>query len=210
MIRVFIADDHAIVREGLKQIAGSDPDIVVIGEAETGDEALAKIRDGAFDVMVLDLSLPDRSGLDVLAHVHATRPALPVLILSMEREEEFALRALRGGASGYLEKRSAPEQLVCAIRRLAAGRRYISDEMGERLVGERDPAGSDRRHDLLSPREFEVFLSLGEGKPCSAIAADLGLSVKTVNNHRAHVLAKLGLKNTAELIRYAIRYRLIH
>jgi len=159
---------------------------------------------------VLDLSLPDRSGLDVLASVAAAHLDLPVLILSMEREEEFALRALREGASGYLEKNSAPEHLVTAIRRLAQGHKYLSTEMAERLIMDgRRRRQAERPHDLLSRREFEVFLAIASGKSVSTIAADLGLSVKTVNNHRASVLAKLEIKSTAELVRYALRQHLV-
>jgi DNA-binding NarL/FixJ family response regulator len=208
-IRVFIADDHAIVREGLKQIAIGDPQIVVAGEAATGNAALAAIIAGDFDVVVLDLSLPDRSGIDVLAHVKASRPQLPVLILSVSREDEFALRALRAGASGYLEKRTAPEQLITAIKRLAQGKKYLSSDLAERVVLDNDLETSDRPHDRLSPREFEILLMIAEGKSASGIAADLGLSVKTVNNHRARILRKMAMKNNAELIRYAIQHQLI-
>ena len=209
---MFIVDDHPIVREGLKQIATSDPEIRVTGEAGTGAAAIAALamRAGDYDVAVLDLSLPDRSGLDVLAAVALTQPGLPVLILSMEREEEFALRALREGASGYLEKNSAPEHLVTAIKRLAQGHKYLSTEMAERLIvdgGRRRQA--ERPHDLLSRREFEVLIAVASGRSVSAIAADLGLSVKTINNHRANVLAKLGVKSTAELVRYALRQHLV-
>ncbi len=209
-IRVLIADDHAIVREGLKQIALSDENITVSGEAGTGDEAIAKIHDQEFDVVVLDLSLPDRSGLDVLSHVRATNPHLSVLILSMEREEEFAMRCLRAGAAGYLEKRSATDQLVTAIKRLALGKRYISAELTESMALHLDRPAVERPHDLLSPREFEVFLMIASGKALRLIADGLGLSVKTIYNHRVHILEKLGMKSTAELIRYAIRRDLVH
>jgi two-component system, NarL family, invasion response regulator UvrY len=207
---VFIVDDHPIVREGLKQIAMSDPGIRITGEAGNGTDAIAALAAGDFDVAVVDLSLPDRSGLDVLASVAHARPDLPVLILSMEREEEYALRALREGASGYLEKNSAPDLLVTAIKRLAGGHKYLSTEMAERLIvdGKRRRQ-AERPHDLLSRREFEVFVAVASGKPVSLIAADLGLSVKTVNNHRASVLAKLGVKSTAELVRYALRQNLV-
>jgi two-component system invasion response regulator UvrY len=208
-IRVFIADDHAIVREGLKQVVLSDAEIVVSGEAATADEALFKVRDAELDVLILDLSFPGRGGLDVLSHVKAMRPELPVLILSMEREDEFAIRCLHAGASGYLEKRSAPEQLVSAIKRLAAGRKYISGDLAERLAVELDRPGTGRPHDLLTQREFEILLSIASGKPVSHIANELGLSVKTVNNHRTRILQKLGKKSTAEVIRYAIRHQLI-
>ena len=209
---MFIVDDHPIVREGLKQIATSDPEIRVTGEAGTGTAAIAALGlEGAdYDVAVIDLSLPDRSGLDVLASVVAARSDLPVLILSMEREEEFALRALREGASGYLEKNSAPENLVTAIKRVAQGHKYLSTEMTERLLLDgRRRREADRPHDLLSRREFEVFIAVASGKSVSGIAADLGLSVKTVNNHRAAVLAKLEIKSTADLVRYALRPHLV-
>lgn len=208
-IRVLIADDHAIVREGLKQIVLSNHDITVVAEAATGDEALEKLRACEVDVLVLDLSLPGRSGLDVLSHVKASKPALPVLILSMEREEEFAMRSIHAGASGYLEKRSAPEQLVVAIKRLAAGGRYMSAELAQRLALELDHPGGERPHDRLTKREFEIFLSIAGGKPVSVIADELGLSVKTVNNHRSRILEKLAMKSTSEVIRYAIRHQLI-
>ena len=209
---MFIVDDHPIVREGLKQIATSDPEIRVTGEAGTGAAAIAALALGAgdYDVAVIDLSLPDRSGLDVLAAAVYARPDLPVLILSMEREEEFALRALRDGASGYLEKISAPDLLVTAIKRLAQGHKYLSTEMAERLITDgRRRRQAERPHDLLSQREFEVFIAIASGKSVSGIAADLGLSVKTINNHRASVLAKLGVKSTADLVRYALRQHLV-
>ena len=158
---------------------------------------------------MLDLWLPDRSGFEVLATIYAARPGLPVLILSMEQEEEFALHALRAGAAGYLEKKSASEQLVEAIKRLAQGQKYLSAELAERLVVNGARLRGERPHDLLSPREFEVFLAIVSGRPVRRIAADLRLSVKTVNNHRASILAKLGVKSTAELVRYALRQHLI-
>lgn len=208
-IRVWIADDHAIVREGLKQIVLADPHIAVAGECATGRDAVERVRNEDFDVLVLDLSFPDVSGFDVLARAKAIKPDLPVLILSMEREEEFALRCLRAGASGYLEKRTAPAELVTAIRRLAQGKRYVSTELAERLATEPNlpPA---RPHDLLTRREFEIFLAVAGGKSVRTIAAELGLSAKTVSNHRTHILEKLGLKSTSDLVRYAIRQELIH
>ncbi|HUP61311.1 MAG TPA: response regulator transcription factor [Thermoanaerobaculia bacterium] len=208
-ICVFIADDHAIVREGLKRIVHSDEGIEVCGEAATGSETIASMREREVDVLVLDVSFPDRSGFDVLSHVKAARPRCHVLMLSMEREEEFAIRALRAGADGYIEKRSAPEQLIQAIRRVAEGRKYLTADLVETLALDRDHAPAERPHDLLSPREFDIFLAIAGGKPVREIAANLGLSVKTVNNHRARVLAKLRVKSTAELVRYAIRHALI-
>ena len=209
-IRVFIVDDHPIVREGLKQIATSDPEIRVTGEAATGAEAIAALSTGEYDVAVIDLSLPDRSGLDVLTSITTAGVDVPILILSMEREEEYALRALREGACGYLEKNSAPDKLVQAIKRLAKGHKYLSTEMAESLIvnGRRRRQG-ERPHDLLSRREFEVFIAIASGKAVSQIGRDLGISVKTVNNHRASILAKLGVKSTADLVRYAVRQHLV-
>lgn len=207
-----MVDDHPIVREGLKRVAMDDPDIRIAGEAATGAEAISALALDTkdYDVVILDLSLPDRNGLDVLAAVAYSRPRLPILILSMEREEEYAIRALREGASGYLEKSSAPQLLTTAIKRLAAGHKYLSAEMAERLIaGGKRRRKIERPHDLLSRREFEVFLAIASGRSVSTIAADLGLSVKTINNHRAAVLAKLGMKSTADLVRYALRQHLI-
>jgi DNA-binding NarL/FixJ family response regulator len=210
-IRVLIADDHAIVREGMKQIAMADRSIVVAGETSTADETLRKVQSEPFDVVVLDLSFPDRSGLEIIADIKRARPSVAVLVLSMEPQAEFAMRCLRAGASSYLEKRAAPEQLVRAIRRLAEGKKYLSGEFAQQLViGEIHHPNAEHPHDLLSPREFEVFLSIARGKPAREIAADFGLSVKTVNNHRAHILEKLRIKSTAELVRYAMRHQLIH
>jgi len=208
-IRVLIADDHAIVREGLKRMALEDPEIDGVAECSNGSETLVRIREDEFDVLVLDLSLPDISGFDILCRVKAEKPKLPVLILSMEREEEFAVRCLHAGASGYLEKRGAPGELVKAIRRVASGRKYVSAETAERLALELRHRATDRPHDLLTQREFEVFLSLASGKAVSQIAGELGISVKTVSNHRMHILQKLGVHTTADMIRYAIRHQLI-
>jgi two-component system, NarL family, invasion response regulator UvrY len=207
---VFIVDDHPIVREGLKHIVAADPDIEVAGEASTGAEAVAKLAAGDYDVAVIDLSLPDYNGLEVLAQVAGAGAGPAVLILSMEREEEYALRALHEGAAGYLEKGSAPESLVRAIKRLAGGRKFLSADMAETLlVGGQKRRKAERPHDLLSRREFEVFIALAAGQSVRQIAADLRLSVKTVNNHRASVLAKLGVKSTADLVRYAVRQNLV-
>ena len=206
-----IVDDHAIVRAGLTQILRAEPQIVVAAEAENAAEAVAKLERETVDVVVLDLSLPDSSGFRVLSHVATAGGGVPVLILSMEREEEYAVLALRAGAAGYLEKRTAPELLVAAIRQVVAGKKYMSRELAERVAMGLDVrAALEHPHEILSPREFEVFLAIAAGKPVREIASALRLSVKTVNNHRAHVLSKLGMKSNAELIRYAMRQRLVH
>lgn len=208
-IRVLIADDHAIVRAGLKQIAASDPAIAVTGEAASAVEAIEQLRGGEFDVVVLDLSLPDRNGIEILGEIKSVAPHAKVLILSMESEQEFAIRSMRAGAWGYLEKRAAPDRLMAAIKMLGDGRKYLSAELAQQLALKIKPADAERPHDALSRREFEVFLAIADGKPVRQIAADLKLSVKTVNNHRAHILEKLGVNSTAALARYAIRHHLV-
>ena len=199
------------MRAGLREIVRSAPDLVVAGEAGSATEAVALLAQDSFGVVVLDLSLPDSSGFLVLSHVATAGQGVPVLILSMEREEEFAILALRAGAAGYLEKRAAPEQLVAAIRQVAAGKKYVSSELAERIAAGADVrAAPEQPHQILSPREFEVFLAIAAGAPVRDIAAELHLSVKTVNNHRTHILGKMGMKSNAELIRYAMRQGLIH
>jgi DNA-binding NarL/FixJ family response regulator len=208
MIRVLIADDHDIVREGVKQIVSETSDIVVGGEARTGAEALDRAREGHWDVVILDLNLPDRPGLDVLAQLHAVAADLPVLILSMHGEASYAARALKAGASGYVSKNSAREHLVAAIRKLANGERFLTPELAESLafgmMGSR-PTG----HQSLSDREFQVLCLIATGRPPREIAAELNVSVKTVATHRARLLQKMGLRNNAELVRYAIDHQLL-
>jgi two-component system, NarL family, invasion response regulator UvrY len=205
MIRIAIADDHAIVRRGLKQIISEMNDLRVTGEAASADELLTLIRSARFDVVVLDLTLGQRSGIDVLKQVKSEFPSLPILILSMHSEELFAVRALRAGASGYIQKEEAPDELVTAIRRIAAGRTYVSAAMSERLAAELSRGTSPSLpHERLSDRELEVFRLLGQGNSVSEIAAALNLSVKTVSTHRTRIMEKTGFRNNAEIVHYVI------
>jgi two-component system invasion response regulator UvrY len=209
MIRVLIADDHDIVREGVKQIVSETSDITVGGEARTGAEALDRARAGGFDVVILDLNLPDRSGLDVLTQLRAVNGDVPVLILSMHGETSYAARALKAGASGYVSKSSAREHLVVAIRKLANGDRFLTPELAESLAfGVLDDANA-KLHQRLSDREFQVLCLIAAGKPPREIGAELNVSVKTVATHRARLLAKMGLKNNAEVVGYVIEHDLL-
>ena len=207
MITVLIADDHDIVREGLKQIVSETDDVVVGGEAHTGAEAVEQVRARAWDVVVLDLHLPDRPGLDVLAQIRAIAPSLPVLILSMQQQPSYAMHALKGGALGYVTKNNAREHLVTAIRRVARGERFLSPELAETLA--LDLVRPQRTHRALSDREFQVLCLVAAGKPPREIATALNVSVKTIATHRARLLEKLGLKNNAEIVQYAMEHELL-
>jgi DNA-binding NarL/FixJ family response regulator len=202
MIRVLITDDHPIVRRGLKQIVADEADMIVT-EAGTGSEALGLIDAGEFNVVLLDLSMPGLSGLEVLSQIRVRRPQLPVLVLSGHAEAEFAVRIIKAGASGYLNKHLAPEELVTAIRRVMAGRKYIGPAVAELIA---DSLGKDdaARHASLSDREFQVMLLIAAGKTVSEIAGDLALSVKTISTYRTRILEKMNLKNNAELMRYVV------
>ena len=208
MIRVLIVDDHAIVRRGLRQIVAETGDIVVNGEAETGSQAIKTARQEDFDVMLLDISLPDKNGIEVLKQIKKEQPKLAVLMLSMHGEREFAVRALKAGASGYLTKQSAPAQLVTAIRHVAAGKKYVSPALAEELA---NPLGVDTEkplHETLSDREFQTLRLIASGKTLSDMSAELCLSPKTISVYRSRLLEKLKLKNNSDLIRYAIKNRL--
>lgn len=208
MIRVLIADDHDIVREGVKQIVSETKDIVVGGEARSGAETLDRVRAGDCDIVILDLNLPDRPGLDVLTQLRAIAANVPVLILSMHGEPSYAARALKAGAAGYVGKSTAREHLVTAIRKLANGERFLTPELAESLAFDRmDTTG--RGHQSLSDREFQVLCLIAAGRPPREIAAELNVSVKTVATHRARLLQKMGLRNNAELVRYAIDNQLL-
>jgi two-component system invasion response regulator UvrY len=208
-IRVFIADDHAIVREGLKQILAEQRDIVVAGEAENGLDAIKLFRKSRCHVMLLDISMPDRNGIDVLKQIKQERPELAVLMLSMHREDQYAIRALKAGAAGYLTKQSAPRELVTAIRQVATGQKYVSATLAQALASQVGTDHDAPPHDSLSDREFQTLTMIASGKTVSEIARELSLSVKTVSEYRARLLAKMNLKTSAELTHYAIRNQLV-
>lgn len=209
MIRVLLADDHTIVRTGLKEILADTGDIVVAGEANDGLEVLARIEEREYDVLVLDMSMPGRSGIELIKQVKGAKPRLRILVLSMHSEEQYAVRALKAGASGYLTKESAADQLVAAIRRVAAGGAYISAETAQRLALDLAPATEAPPHALLSDREYQVFQLIVAGKSVSEIAGELALSVKTISTHKTRIMQKMRMANQTELIRYAIRHKLI-
>jgi DNA-binding NarL/FixJ family response regulator len=209
MIRVLIADDHAVVRQGLQQILGEEADLTVAGQAANGEELLALVRGGQGDVVILDLSLPGMAGLDVLRELRHLAPKLPVLILSVHSADQYATRALRAGASGYLTKESAPEELVQAIRRVVAGGRYLSTEAAERLAEYVAGGMQPSPHEALSDREFEVMRLLARGHRVTEIAESLNLSPKTVSTYRRRVLEKMNMTSNADLVEYAVRENLI-
>ncbi len=209
MINVFIADDHAIVRQGLKQIVSETADIQLGGEAADGHETLRLVRSGTCDVLVLDINMPGISGLDILRVLKVERPNLAVLVLSIHAEDQYAVRCLKAGAAGYLAKESVPEELVIAIRQVAAGSKYVSRGLAESLALRLNETEDRPRHETLSDREFQVLQLMGAGKSVTEIADALSLSVKTVSTYRARMLEKLALKNNAEVIQYAIRHRLV-
>ena len=209
MIRVLLCDDHAIVRAGLKEILADTGDIVVAGEAANGQEVLARVREGGFDLLVLDMSMPGRSGLELIKLVKAEKPESRILILSMHSEEQYAVRALKAGAAGYLGKESAPDRLVAAIRRVAAGGAYVSPETAERLALGAARGGDALPHTRLSDREFQVFQLIAAGRSITEIAQQLSLSAKTVSTHKTRLMEKMGLANQADLIRYALEHKLL-
>ncbi|HEX8886389.1 MAG TPA: response regulator transcription factor [Noviherbaspirillum sp.] len=208
-IRVLIADDHAIVREGLKQILADTTNIVVEGEAENGLSAVQLVRGCDSNVLLLDISMPDRSGIEVLKQIRKEKPALAVLMLSMHREDQYAVRALKAGASGYLNKQSAPAELVNAIRQVASGRKYISPELAQQLANQVSDDRDEVLHESLSDREFQTLTMIASGMAVSDIAAELALSVKTVSMYRSRLLAKMRLRHNAELTHYAIKHKLV-
>ena len=208
-MRLLIADDHAIVRRGLKQILEETPDIVVRGEAANADEVFARLRLGAWDVLVLDINMPGRSGVDVLKEIKRQRAKLPVLILSMHAEEQYAARVFKAGASGYLPKESAPDELVKAIRKVHGGGRYVSPAQAEKLLYLLKQDNGERPHETLSDREYEVLRRIASGRTISQIGVDMKLSVKTVSTYRTRLLEKMRMKTNAELTHYGIKQRLV-
>jgi two-component system, NarL family, invasion response regulator UvrY len=208
MIKVLLVDDHIMFREGLKQILGKHADVRVVGEAGNAAEALSLVRTVEADVVLLDISLPGPSGLDILNAMMVERPDQSVLILSMHPEDQYAVRMLKAGASGYITKERAAEELVTAVRKVAAHGRYVSPELAERLAADLQKPLARPAHELLSDREFEVFRMLASGKTLKEIAEALALSEKTITTYRARVLEKLNLRNNVELTHYAIKNNL--
>ena len=209
MIRILLVDDHAMFREGLKQILGQHPDMKVEGEAGNASEALTKIREHHFDVILLDISLPGQSGLDILNEIRSERPEQVVLILSMHPEDQYAIRMLKAGAAGYITKESAADKLVSALRRVASGGKYITAELAERLASELEGKTATSPHQLLSNREFQVFCSIASGNKLVEIAHEMNLSIKSVSTYRRRVLQKMGMQTNADVTGYAVEYKLI-
>ena len=210
MIRVLIADDHAIVRRGMGQIIAETPDLEVAGEAANGSDVISLVCDGEYDAVVLDINMPGMDGLDTLKQLQAIRPEIPVLVLSMHSEDEYAVRVLRAGASGYMNKESAPDELVAAIRKISSGGKYMSSEVAECLLAHLNSGGTGPLHANLSDREFQVLCLLSSGKTVSQIADQLALSVKTISTYRGRILDKMNMKNNAELTHYAIKNNLVY
>jgi len=209
MIKVLIADDHTIVREGLRRIIKDTPDMIVAGEAGSAQEVISKLYDGDYDLVLLDISFPGRNGLDILKQLKCIKPNLPVLVLSMHPEEQYAIRALKAGASGYLTKGSASDELIDAIRKVAKGRKYITPSLAEKLASELEADIDRPLHETLTDREYQVLCMIASGKRAKEIGEELSLSVKTIDTYHARILRKMKMKNNAQLIRYAIKNALV-
>lgn len=208
-IKILIADDHAIVREGLKQIVAEETDMVVAGEAENTYELMKLLKNHTWNIVVLDINMPDKNGLEALKDIKLIYPNLPVLILSMFSEDQYGLRAIKAGASGYLKKVSAPTELVSAIRKIVSGRRYINQQLAEKLADSFDGGKKEAPHEKLSDREYQIMCNIASGKSAEEIATDLSISINTVYTYRNRILEKMSLKSNVELTRYAIQYKLI-
>lgn len=209
MIKIIIVDDHAILRRGLHQIISESGDMKVVGEAETSAQALQLLREQPCDVVLLDITLPDRNGIETLKLVRKEQPRLPVLMLSMHPENQYALRALKAGAAGYLNKQSAASQLVSAIRQVNGGRKFVTPAVAEELANSVDRDSERPPHELLSMREYQTMCMIASGKSLTDMAAQMSLSVKTVSVYRARVLEKMRLKNNSEITHYAIKSQLV-
>jgi len=209
LIRVLIADDHPLLRNGLKHILQEEPDFSPPGEAENADQALERINEKTWDVIVLDIAMPGRNGLETLSEIKRLRPGLPVLMLSMHSEEHFAIRAIKAGASGYVTKNEAPAELVRAIRRILAGKKYVSPALAEVLANTIESGVESPLHEALSDREYHVMCRIASGKSVSEIAAESSLSIKTISTYRARALEKMNMRTNALLTRYAIRNGLV-
>lgn len=209
MLKILIADDHPVFRRGLRQIISEASDMLVVDEATDGWEALSKVRSSDCDVVLLDITMPGKNGMDVLAQLKNERPGLPILILSMHPEEQYAVRALRAGAFGYLTKESAPDELVIAIRKVSKGGKYVSSSLAETLASVLQEKGEQQLHKTLSDREYQVMCMIASGKTVAEIAIKLSLSAKTISTYRSRILEKMKMKNNVELARYATKNQLI-
>jgi two-component system invasion response regulator UvrY len=209
VIRILVADDHVVVRKGLVQIVADNPGMEVTGEAATGQETLELARSQQFDVVILDIAMPGRGGLDILRELKAKNPTLKVLVLSMYPEEQYAIRSLRDGASAYLTKGSPPEELVLAIQTVAAGKRYITPSVADRLASYVEDNSQKSPHETLSDREMQVLVLIGSGRQISDIAEELNLGIKTVSTYRSRILLKMGMETNAQIIRYALQHSLV-
>ncbi len=209
MIKILVADDHTIFREGLKRILAECPDVVVADEASNGREVLDKIWNNEYDMVLLDISMPGMTGLEALKQLKNDRPRLPVLVLSMHPEEQYAVRALRAGASGYLTKESAPDELITAIRKISQGRKYITSSLAERLAFEVEADSEKPLHDVLSDREYQVLRMIASGSTIKQIATELSLSIKTVSTYRTRIMGKMKMKTNAELMHYALKHQIL-
>jgi two-component system invasion response regulator UvrY len=209
MKRILVVDDHAVVRRGLQQIVSDSLDVVVVNEAKNGEEALAQVRKNQYDLVLLDISLPDRTGIDVLKDLKTIQPDIPVLMLSIHPEEQFAVRALRAGASGYITKASPPEELILAIRKVLMGERYLSSTFTQRLLSNLDKDNPSLPHQSLSDREYQVMCLISQGKTPKQIAGELKVSIKTVSTYRSRILEKMRMQSNAEITRYSLEHNLI-
>lgn len=210
MKRILIADDHSIVREGLKQILSEMSEDVITDEASSGQEVLQKVWDNDFDLLLLDISMPGRSGLDILKQLKNEKPHLKILILSMHPEEQYAVRALKAGAAGYLTKERTPHELIEAIEKVSVGKKYVSSSLAETLAIHLESNSSKPLHETLSDREYEVMCMISSGKTVKEIADELSLSVKTISTYRSRVLGKMNMQNNAQLIHYTIQNKLLN
>jgi len=209
VIRILIVDDHAIVRRGLTQILDGEPGLAIVGEADSAEDGLRKVREDSWDLVILDINLPGRNGLDLINQLHHDFPGLPILVLSMYSEDQYALRVLRAGAFGYLNKQSAPEELIKAIKRIHSGSKYISEALAVKIASGLDSSQDKPVEEVLSDREYQIMIMIASGKSISDIAANLSISVKTVSTYRKRTLIKLNMENNAELTSFAIRNGLV-
>ena len=207
--KILIADDHLVVRRGIRQILSDWSDTAVMDEACNGQEVLEKVQDNHYDLILLDISMPGRSGLEVLSQLKKERPDLNVLILSMHTEEQYAVRVMKAGASGYLTKESTPEELISAVEKVSQGRKYVSSSLAEQLAFYLETETDKPPHELLSDREFEVLCLIAKGKTATEIAEMLSLSIKTISTYRTRILEKMAMTNNAQLTHYAIKNNLI-